>query len=87
MPFLRAIAVLGIMLSHFTTFYFTSQGNINGGTISTLFATSLVFTIILFYFKYGQKVTLRDIIGSLLIILCIVFLGIGGLLKQNEKDE
>ena len=87
MPFIRAIVALVVVLSIYATFYFTSQGNINGGLISTIFATSLIFTIIFFYFKYDQQVTVRDIIGSLLIIVCIVLIGIGATLKQQEKEE
>ena len=55
--------------------------------MSTLFSSSLIFTIVFFYFKYDQKVTLRDIVGSLLMIICIVLIALGAMLKQQEKDD
>jgi len=50
-----------------------------------MFATSSFFTIVIFRVKYGQSITLMDVIGTMLIFLCVVLIGIGG--AQNETEE
>lgn len=57
------------------TFYFSSKCEMNGGIISSLFSTSLVFTIAIFYFKYNQKVTIFDVCGACFIIASVALIG------------
>jgi hypothetical protein len=35
------------------TFYFAGLSGVNGGIIASIFATASIFSIIIFYFKYG----------------------------------
>jgi uncharacterized membrane protein len=77
-PIFRAIAQGMVQVTVVLTFMFTAKSGVNGGIIATLFTTSLIFTILIFYLKYGQTITRRDIIGTVLIMVCIVLIAIGG---------
>lgn len=57
---------------------FAEKSGINPGIISSIFSSTCVFTIIMFYFLYGQKLTLNDWVGIFFIMLCVVFISIGG---------
>ena len=37
----------------FGTFYFASLSGVNGGIISTIFASAVIFSPFMFYLKYG----------------------------------
>lgn len=69
------------------TFTFAAKCDLNGGIVSSIFATSLVFTIVIFYFKHGQKPTLVDLFGTLMIFACIIFIGVGGALETQAQME
>ena len=66
-------------------FAFAAKSGVNGGIISTIFSSSSVFTILIFYFKYGQQITKFDILGTFCIILCVVLIALGGS-SGFEKD-
>lgn len=57
---------------------FADKSGINPGIISSIFSSTCVFTIIMFYFWKHQKLTLNDWAGTFFIILCVVFISIGG---------
>ena len=59
-------------------FEFAARSGVNGGIISTIFSSSSLFSIIIFYFKYGQKVTKMDYLGTFFILLCVVLIALGG---------
>jgi len=62
---------------------FAEKSGINPGIISSIFSSTCVFTIILFYCMYGQKLSIFDFIGIFFIIGSVVFISIGG----GESDE
>ena len=51
--------------------------------MSIIFSSSIVFTPILFYCRYGEKLTKWDCAGAMLIAACVVMIGIGGV-NQNS---
>ena len=74
-----------IFLGVFGTFTFAGESGVNAGIIAILFATSMIFTIVIFYFKHGQKITIFDGIGTLLIVTCIIFIAIGGATETMDN--
>lgn len=64
------------------------MAGLNGGVVSSIFATSLIFTIIIFSTKwYGQTISKFDIGGTVLIIICIVCVGLGGLIPKDKDTS
>ena len=59
-------------------FEFAAKSGVNGGIISSIFASSSLFSIVIFYFKYGQKVTKMDFLGTFFILLSVVLIALGG---------
>lgn len=51
----------------------------NGGVVSSIFCSSLLFTMALFWYWYGQTVSRNDLAGTFLIITCILLIAFGGL--------
>ena len=74
----RVIFQLGIQLSLLTTFYFGGRSGVNNGIISTIFSSGVIFTAIIFYFVYGQKLSWCDISGAVFIVGCVALISIGG---------
>ena len=70
-----------------STFYFSAKSGVNAGVISTIFSTCILFTAILFYVLHGQKLTLVDLFGCLLIIACLVLIGLAGNEKNPDKTD
>lgn len=75
---LRAFFQSAIQVMLLTTFYFGGKSGVNNGIISTIFSTGVIFTAIIFYFVYGQKLTCWDLVGALGIVLCVGLISIGG---------
>ena len=77
-PILRAIQMVALILLILTAFYFGGLAQINSGIFASVFVTGVVFTIIIFYFKYGQKISKMDALGTILVVLCVLLIGFGG---------
>lgn len=74
----RGIIELLINVALIYSFMFADKSGINPGIISSIFSSTCVFTIIMFYFWKHQKLSLNDWIGTFFIMLCVVFISIGG---------
>ena len=85
-PVGRCLFILLIHVTHIATFLFAGKSNINGGIISTLFTSSCVFTFIIFYFKYGQKITKSDVFGTFLVLGCVGLISMGGSNQSGEGE-
>lgn len=83
----RFIFQLGIQLSLLTTFYFGSRSGVNNGIISTIFSSGVIFTAVIFFFVYGQKVSCYDVVGALGIIGCVVLISAGGAGGSDDKEK
>jgi drug/metabolite transporter (DMT)-like permease len=90
-PLGRGLSQLFIQLAIISCFGFAAKSGTNGGIIATIFSTSTIFSIIIFYFKYGQKVTKIDYLGTLLIMTCVVLVALGGAggssSETSEEDK
>jgi drug/metabolite transporter (DMT)-like permease len=86
-PLSRALVQLAIQYSIVATFLFASKSGVNGGIISTIFSSSCIFTIVIFYFKYGHQISKVDAIGTCFILLCVVLIALGGTGGSSESTE
>jgi len=67
------------------SFAFVAKSGVNAGVMSIIFSSCMIFTPIIFYFKYGQKLGFSDLIGGLLIVVCVLIIGVGGLDGEVPK--
>lgn len=66
---------------------FASKSGVNGGIISTIFSSSCIFTIVIFYFKYGHQISKVDAIGTFFILLCVFLIALGGTGGSSESED
>ena len=78
---------LMIHVTHISAFLFAFNANVNGGIISTIFSTSCVFTFIIFYFKYGQKITMSDVIGTIFVLACVTLISLPTPGSESDSEE
>ena len=81
-PLSRVLILLLVHSSCYSTYYFASLANINGGIITALFSTSSIFTCVIYYFKYGQKITIRDYLGTTILLVSVTLIAVG---KNHEE--
>ena len=74
----RAIATIAVEVFCTLTFEYAYKSGVNPGIIASCFSVNIPFTAIVFYFVYGNKLTIRDAIGGLLIIGSIILISLGG---------
>ena len=76
LPVVHSLINIWAYGSIFGAFYFLGlcEHPVNSGVVSSLFSSSLVFVAILFYFNFGQKMSLKGIGGILLIVasICVI---------------
>lgn len=79
MPVVRALFSLGSnwLLVACYKFYSLSGSHLNSGIITSLFATSIVYSGILFYFFYGQKLKPLQVFGMACIVASVAMVSIG----------
>jgi len=63
------------------TFALAAESGINPGIITSLFSTSLIFASVYFFLRFGQKLSMTDIVGILMVIACVVVIS----LSSNEE--
>ena len=67
------------------TFIFAGKSGVNSGIIASIFSACVILTAIMFYFKYGQKLSKNDLIGGLFIVLCVLMVSLGGAVGGDAK--
>jgi drug/metabolite transporter (DMT)-like permease len=84
-PFIRGFISCGMIINSNVCYYFfqLSGSNMNCGIISALFTTSIVYTTILFYCVYHQKVSGIQLGGILMIIMSVLVISFG---KQKPAE-
>jgi drug/metabolite transporter (DMT)-like permease len=85
-PLSRGFTQLLIQVIIVQCFEFAAKSGVNGGIIATIFSSSSIFSIIIFYFKYGQTVTKIDGLGTLFIIGSVVLIAFGGAAGASSPD-
>lgn len=86
-PIRRVLCTIVIYVGLYYTFLFTAEAGINSGIITSIFATSLIFTSIIFYFQYSQKLTGFDMLGICFVISCILVISLSGGDGSDETGE
>jgi drug/metabolite transporter (DMT)-like permease len=85
-PLLRCFVQISLSFSVIACFSFASKSGVNAGIISAIFSSSCIFTIVIFYIKYGVKISLIDAIGTGLILLCVAMIALGGTGGSDNID-
>jgi len=75
----RAFAQIATDFVMIQSFAFVARSGVNAGVMSIIYSSCMIFTPIIFYFKYGQKLGCSDAIGGFLIVICVLIIGVGGL--------
>jgi drug/metabolite transporter (DMT)-like permease len=74
MIWLDAVVAIFSVLFSVLTFKYCTDANLNPGVITSLFALSSVFLLILAYFTFGEKMTKLHFVGIILMTLCTLVL-------------
>ena len=82
---LRGKALVGVVLRgvinaiiyclNFAAFSVGQQAGLNIGVIASVLTTAIFFTIILFYFFYGERLSLFDWIGTVIVFVGVFMIG------------
>lgn len=80
--FAAAIQILIVI-----TFYFAAEGGVNAGIVSSIFSTSVIFSSIIFYCKYGQKLSKFDFVGIFLVIACVALISSSGATAEESQND
>ena len=67
------------------SFAFVARSGVNAGVMSIIFSSCMIFTPIIFYFQDGQNLGCSDLVGGLLIVVCVLFIALGGLGGEPPK--
>jgi multidrug transporter EmrE-like cation transporter len=75
------------------TFYYSNlcSSEANSGIISSIFTTNVVFSVLIFYFMFDEKLSFKQLIGILMIIGSVFMVSQGHTSSKkkstsNEKD-
>ena len=73
MPFTLSLFYVGFVRLIFLTFYFSNlcSKTANSGIISSIFTTNVVFSTIIFYFVFGEKLSGMQIVGIMMVIASV----------------
>lgn len=66
--FFRGLAHFLSLLLVIVTFDFAAKANVNQGVIGGLLASNIIYSSIVFYIGYKEKITIATIVASFLII-------------------
>ena len=81
----RALANVIVQFALYFTFKFCFKSGLNGGVVSIIFSSSMLFTMGLFYRWYDQRVSGMDKIGTFFIIMCVIFIAVGAMNTEEAK--
>ena len=68
-----AVQVFSIFFITFA-FKFALLADLNQGCVPSLFAVYGIYVSVVFYFCFGEIISISKIIGIVLIIVCVVFM-------------
>lgn len=68
-------------------FKYAALGGLNQGILPTLTSLAGVYSAIIFYFKFAEKISFPQFIGMFLMIISVVFLGLEGATKKFSIDS
>ena len=68
-------------------FKFAKMAGINQGCLPCIFSMTIFYVSILFWFKFNEKISVITIIGTVMMIPCIVFLAFGADTSASVTEE
>ena len=68
-------------------FKFAKMAGINQGCMPCIFSVTIFYVSVLFFFKFGERISTAKLIGTMLMIPCIVFISLGGSEKASPEEE
>ena len=74
-PLLVTIIGMGMQGVITLAFYYAGLSGVNSGIIASIFSTSILFSSLIFYFIYGQKLTKNDALGCILVAVSVFIIG------------
>ena len=89
MPLARSIMILisqTLIIMTFNFMYLSSH-YLNSGIFASLFTSSIIYTTLLFYFFYRQKISITVFIGMICIITCVIMIGVGKQTALSNIEE
>lgn len=67
-------------------FKFALMADMNQGCVPSIFAVNGIYTAIVFYFSFGEKISISKIIGIFFVALCIILLTFDKKYKDQGKQ-
>jgi drug/metabolite transporter (DMT)-like permease len=86
-PVRRFMINLSIYVMLGFTFMYADKCGIHTGVVTSLFCSSLIFTIAYFYFRFDQKLQISDWIGILLVVVCVILISISEGAEEGEETH
>ena len=77
-PLLVTFSSLAMQVLIAFSFYYAGLSGVNSGIIASIFSTSALFSPLIFYAQYGQKLSRNDALGCLFIIGSVFIIGTSG---------
>ena len=78
--------LMGLVMVAYS-FKYAKMAEINQGCLPCIFAITTFYICVLFYFKFGEKISAIKIIGTLLMLPCIVFIALGSAPEAKSSEE
>jgi len=71
------------------TFYLLSESSnsLNSGIITSIFASSIIFSLVNFRVLYGQRIKVSSLVGIILVITSISLISMGELKSENGENN
>ena len=68
-------------------FKFAKMAGINQGCLPCIFSMCIFYVSVLFWFKFDEKISPMKILGTVLMIPCIVFLAFGADTSSSSEAD
>ena len=68
-------------------FKFAKLGGLNQGVIPIVTVTATIYNGVIFYFYFGEKLSMSKLFGMALTIVSVVFLGLDSMEKKQTVDN
>lgn len=72
-------------------FKYAKMAGINQGCMPCIFTAQIFYVSLLFYCKFGEKISKVKLLGTVLMVPCIIFISLGGRSSHDSassaKDE
>jgi len=65
---------------------FAKASGLNQGVISTLLSLASFFNLILFYFKFGEKISCSHFLGIILMLACVICISMAATTGKDLQD-